>query len=196
MKDGKEPPAAREEDGRRADRANALQGRQRTRRSSSRSSRDFQCPFCERVEPTVEADHEDLRRQGEVRLAPQAPPDAPGRAARLRGSRARRFKQKGTDGFWKMHDMLFENQSTPDGLKRAALEKLRRGARPRHGQVQGGARQPTPTRRAIDADDEGRRRRRHQRHARRSSINGYFMSGAQPFPKFKKLIDRALAEAK
>ena len=27
-------------------------------------------------------------------------------------------------------------------------------------------------------------------------INGYFVSGAQPFPKFKKLIDRALAEAK
>ena len=27
-------------------------------------------------------------------------------------------------------------------------------------------------------------------------INGYFVSGAQPYPKFKKLIDRALAEAK
>jgi predicted DsbA family dithiol-disulfide isomerase len=27
-------------------------------------------------------------------------------------------------------------------------------------------------------------------------INGYFISGAQPYPKFKKLIERALAEAK
>jgi predicted DsbA family dithiol-disulfide isomerase len=27
-------------------------------------------------------------------------------------------------------------------------------------------------------------------------INGYFLSGAQPYPKFKKLIERALAEAK
>ena len=27
-------------------------------------------------------------------------------------------------------------------------------------------------------------------------INGYYVSGAQPFQKFKKLIDRALAEAK
>ena len=27
-------------------------------------------------------------------------------------------------------------------------------------------------------------------------INGYFISGAQPYPKFKKLIDRALSEAK
>jgi protein-disulfide isomerase len=27
-------------------------------------------------------------------------------------------------------------------------------------------------------------------------INGYYVSGAQPFPKFKKLIDRAMAEAK
>ncbi len=28
------------------------------------------------------------------------------------------------------------------------------------------------------------------------TINGYFVSGAQPFPKFKKLIDRAMNEAK
>ena len=27
-------------------------------------------------------------------------------------------------------------------------------------------------------------------------INGYFLSGAQPYPKFRKLIERALAEAK
>jgi predicted DsbA family dithiol-disulfide isomerase len=27
-------------------------------------------------------------------------------------------------------------------------------------------------------------------------INGYFISGAQPYPKFKKVIERALAEAK
>jgi protein-disulfide isomerase len=27
-------------------------------------------------------------------------------------------------------------------------------------------------------------------------INGYYVSGAQPFPKFKKLIDKAMAEAK
>ncbi|MFS8071062.1 MAG: DsbA family protein, partial [Byssovorax sp.] len=26
-------------------------------------------------------------------------------------------------------------------------------------------------------------------------INGYFISGAQPFAKFKKIIDKALAEA-
>ena len=29
-----------------------------------------------------------------------------------------------------------------------------------------------------------------------AAVNGYFISGAQPFPKFKKLIDRALNEAK
>ena len=27
-------------------------------------------------------------------------------------------------------------------------------------------------------------------------INGYYISGAQPYAKFKKLIDRALSEAK
>ena len=27
-------------------------------------------------------------------------------------------------------------------------------------------------------------------------VNGYYISGAQPYSKFKKLIDRALSEAK
>ena len=30
----------------------------------------------------------------------------------------------------------------------------------------------------------------------KGQINGYFISGAQPFGKFKKVIDRALKEAK
>ena len=33
------------------------------------------------------------------------------------------YKQRGNDGFWKMHDTLFANQKTPDGLKRPALEQ-------------------------------------------------------------------------
>ena len=45
-----------------------------------------------------EADARDLRRQGQDRVATQAAPDAPRRAARL-GSRRRGFKQKGSDAF-------------------------------------------------------------------------------------------------
>jgi protein-disulfide isomerase len=31
-------------------------------------------------------------------------------------------RQKGNDGFWKFHAMLFQHQQEPDGLKRTALE--------------------------------------------------------------------------
>ena len=107
---------------------------------------------------------------------------------------AEAFKQKGGDGFWKMHALLFQNQSVPEGLERAALEKYAdqvgldvarfRTALDNH-----------VHKAAIDADsktadDAGITA------TPAFVINGYYMTGSQPFAKFKKLIDRAIAEAK
>jgi protein-disulfide isomerase len=104
------------------------------------------------------------------------------------------FKQKGGDAFWKMHDLLFQNQATPDGLKRPALEKYAtdlgldvarfRAALDNH-----------THKAAVDADSklaDGAG----VTAAPAFVINGYYIAGAQPFAKFQKLIDRALAEAK
>ena len=102
------------------------------------------------------------------------------------------LKQKGNEGFWKMHDKLFANQAEKDGLKREALEK--------YAQEQGldmakfKAALDNHTHKAkVDADDKA------GIDAGISGtpafvINGYFISGAQPFPKFKKIIDKALKE--
>ncbi len=82
---------------------------------------DFQCPFCSRVEDSV---NEVMKNYGDKikfvwrNLPLPMHPDAPLAAE----ASMEVYKQKGSDGFWKMHDTLYSNQQTQDGLKRAALE--------------------------------------------------------------------------
>ncbi|MET0591233.1 MAG: thioredoxin domain-containing protein, partial [Polyangiaceae bacterium] len=154
---------------------------------------DFQCPFCKNAEPVIKQvqaaygdkvkvvwRHRPLPMHPDAPLASEATIEA--------------FKQKGGDAFWKMHDLLFQNQAVPDGLKREALEKYADqigldGARFR------AALDNRSNKSAVDADSKV------ADDAGISAtpafvINGYYITGAQPFAKYKKLIDRALAEAK
>ncbi len=154
---------------------------------------DFQCPFCSRVEPQVAEvmknygdkvkfvwRHKPLPMHPDAPLASEATEEA--------------LKQKGPDAFWKMHDKLFANQAEKDGLKREALDKyaqelgldMTKFKAALDGRVH---------KAKVDADDKA------GTDAGISGtpafvINGYFINGAQPYPKFKKLIERALAEAK
>ena len=81
----------------------------RTRSSPSSSSRDFQCPFCKRVEPTLKG----LRDKygDKVRLVwkneplPFHPRAEPAAEAAME-ARA----EKGDKGFWDAHDKLFDDQ--------------------------------------------------------------------------------------
>ena len=194
MKDGKGRRGRREEGRRRRPPQRPCEGQHRTRRSSSRSSRDFQCPFCKRVEDDGQRGHEELRRQDEVRLARHAAPDAPGRAAR--GARPRGGVQ--AEG----HRRLLEDarQAVREPAERRTAQARRpREATPRTSGSTWTSSRPRSTASAhkaeIDADDKA------GNDAGISGtpafvINGYFISGAQPYPKFKKLIDSALAEAK
>ncbi|MFT3768862.1 MAG: thioredoxin domain-containing protein [Minicystis sp.] len=112
------------------------------------------------------------------------------------------FKQKGKDGFWKFHDLLFEKQgSSPDALKRPALES--------YAEQQG--LDMVKFKKALDAnthkafvDSESAVADKAQISGtpafvvgtvEKGQLNGYFISGAQPYGKFKKLIDKALKEA-
>ncbi|MBX3218101.1 MAG: thioredoxin domain-containing protein, partial [Labilithrix sp.] len=151
---------------------------------------DFQCPFCSRVEGTVS---EVMKNYGDkvkfVWRDKPLPmhPDAP-----LASEAAREaLKQKGPDGYWKMHDKLMANQQK---LKRDDLDGYAKelGLDMDKFKTALDSRVHKP---AVDADDKA------------GSdigisgtpaflINGYYISGAQPYAKFKKLIDRALAEAK
>jgi protein-disulfide isomerase len=154
---------------------------------------DFQCPFCSRVEDTVK---EVMKNYGDKvkfvwrDLPLPMHPDAPLAAEAAREA----YKQKGADGFWKFHDKAFEAQKKQDGLKREGLESIAKEIGLDMEKFKT-ALDTHSHKAAVDADAKA------GNDAGISGtpafvINGYFISGAQPYPKFRKLIERALAEAK
>ncbi|AUX27603.1 DSBA oxidoreductase [Sorangium cellulosum] len=152
---------------------------------------DFQCPYCARGAATMDAllkafpgkvrvvfRHMPLPFHPDAQLAAEASMEA--------------LAQKGPPGFWKMHDLLFEDTASSN-LDRAALE--------RHAALLGldaarftRALDERTHRAAVEADAAV---------ARGAGINGtpafvingYLVSGAQPLVKFKKVVRRALGEA-
>ncbi len=150
---------------------------------------DFQCPFCKRVEPTLEQ----LRRTYGDRLRivwkdmPLPFHDRAMPAAILaREARA----QKGDAAFWDMHDRLFASQGS---LQDTDLERLAREA----GLDVGRARRALARKSHqgaiytdMDLGDDLR-----ASGAPHFFVNGRRLVGAQPFEKFKTLIDDELTRA-
>ena len=149
---------------------------------------DFQCPFCQRVQATLD---EVMKEYGtRVKLVWRNMPLAmhPD-AARAAEASMEAFAQKGNDGFWKMHDLLFQNQGE---LGRDALDgyarKMTLDMTKWKASLDGDTQKPV-----VDADakagGDG-----HMNGTPSFLINGYFLSGAQPYARFRRLIDRALAD--
>jgi protein-disulfide isomerase len=157
---------------------------------------DFECPFCKRVEPTLERA---VREYGaKVKLVwhdlplPMHP-DAPLAARAAREALA----QKGERAFWAMHDAIF---AQPAQLKRNDLDGYARGLGldlvKWNAALDGDAHQAD-----LDADKEaadgmGITSTPAFVIVAKGAQSGYFLSGAQGYAKFRKLIERALAEAK
>jgi protein-disulfide isomerase len=151
---------------------------------------DFECPYCLRVEPTL-AELE-AAFPGQIRVVWRNRPLSFHAHAQLAAEAAQEaFAQRGAAGFWKMHDLLLQNQRS---LDRPALE-----------QYAGAVGLDLPRFRA--ALDSGAHRARIAADVRIAdaagltgtpgfAINGYKVSGAQPLARFKKVVQRALAEAK
>ena len=152
---------------------------------------DFQCPFCSRVEPTIDQLLKDY--PGKVKVVWRNMPlsfhaDAPLAAEAAREA----FVQKGNEGFSKMRELLFKHQSDQDGLKRTQLEAYA-------SQIGldlkkfGKALDDGTHKAAIEADRKA---------ADDAGISGtpaftvgpYFLSGAQPAVKFKRLVERVFAD--
>jgi len=149
---------------------------------------DFQCPFCSRVNPTVEEILKAYPKDVKVVWRNMPLPfhaDAPLAAEAAHEA----FVQAGSKGFWKFHDKLFGNQQAikqPDLEKYAAELGL----------------DVAKFKAALDS-------RKHKEFVEQDAavgnkagiggtpgfvINGYFVSGAQPFPAFDKLIKMALKQ--
>lgn len=151
---------------------------------------DFQCPFCQRAESTLD---EVMKAYGsQVKLVWRDMPLPMHKDAPLAAQAGREaYAQKGSAAFWQIHDMMFGNQQD---LSRATLDgyakKLGLDMKRWHAALDSGAHKA-----AVDADAAA---------AANAGItgtpafivNGYFISGAQPLAKFRKVIARALAEAK
>ena len=156
---------------------------------------DFQCPFCKRSEDAV---NDVMKNYGDKikfvwrNMPLPMHPDAPAAAQ----ASMEAFKQKGSDGFWKMHDLLYANQPSgqkQDGLKREALDSYAQqlGLNMDKWKAAMDSQSHKPE---VDADAKA------GNDAGISGtpaflINGYFINGAQPYAKFRKVIERALAEA-
>lgn len=151
---------------------------------------DFQCPFCQRVEPTLD----ELRRSygKDLRVVWKDNPLPFHARAKPAAQLARAvYQTRGNDAFWKMHDALFASQSR---LEDDDLEALAKQQGVSASQVQAALKSEKVQAR-IDAsiDEAGEFAVRGTPHF---FINGRRLSGAQPIESFKKLIDEELARAR
>ena len=151
---------------------------------------DFQCPFCSRVEPTVNEISKTYGDKVKIVWRDKPLPMHPNAPLAAEAGREA-LKQKGSDGFWKMHKLMFENQQK---LAREDLEGYAKTVGLDMDKFKA-ALDSHVHKAAVDADDKAGTDLGISG-TPAFLINGYYVSGAQPFPKFKKLIDRAMAEAK
>ena len=152
---------------------------------------DFQCPFCQRVNPTLA--QLEKRFPGRLRLVWRNYPMPFHDHAALAAEAAQEvFAQKGAPTFWEYHDLLFAAQAK-GGLDRPNLEKLAQklGADMKRFRAALDARTHQP---AVDKDIAA---------AKQADldgtpvfvINGYVISGVRPLPVFEQVVTRALAES-
>lgn len=149
---------------------------------------DFQCPFCSKVEPTLkqlEKEYGDKIRFVWRNMPLPFHENAPGAAEAAQEA----FAQKGNAGFWAMHDKLFENQRA---LTRPDLEKYAQEVGLDMGKFK--AALDSHKHKAVVDGDVAVSKQVGVNGTPAFTINGYFLSGAQPYEKFDKLVKTALAE--
>jgi protein-disulfide isomerase len=189
MKDAKGPPPPEKKDVPAPGKENPVKGNASAKVVIQQFS-DFQCPFCKRVEPTVDQVMQEYGSKVKV-VWRNLPLDFHQDAPLAAEAAYEAFVQKGSDAFWKFHNKLFEKQ--PD-IKRPTLEAIAQEIGLDMNKFKAALDNHT-NKAAIDkdkqiADAAG------IRGTPGFTINGYFVSGAQPFQQFDKLIKLALKEAK
>jgi protein-disulfide isomerase len=150
---------------------------------------DFECPYCARVRPTLEQIRRDFPE--DVRLVWHNTPLGMHPNARPAAMAAiEAFQQKGNDGFWKMHDLLFDNQRD---LGRAKLRSL--AAEIGLDLARFDAALDREKHATAIAADASLAERAKITGTPTFVVNGYLLTGAQSYAKFARLIRRSLADA-
>ena len=147
---------------------------------------DFQCPFCKRAEATME---ELLKAYpGKIKIVWRDKPLPMHTDAALAAEAAREaYAQKGNDGFAKMQKLLFDNQQA---LKRDDLDGYARSigldmTKFAHA-LDSHAHKAT-----VDADDKATTDAG-VRGTPAFFVGPYYISGAQPFAKFRRAVELTL----
>ncbi len=190
MKEGKEPPPPEKKSVAAPTKDNPVKGPASAKVTIQIFS-DFQCPFCKRVEPTLKQVADEYKDK--VKFVWRNMPLPFHQDAPLASEAAMEvYAQKGAAGFWKYHDQLFDAQGTDNGIKRENLEKL----------AQELGCDMTKFKEALDSHKHKAQIDADVAVATQASINGtpafaingYFISGAQPYSAFKGAIQRALKD--
>lgn len=150
---------------------------------------DFQCPFCDRVRPTLDTLLQEY--EGRVRLVWRDYPLPFHDRAHLAAEAAREvFRQGGDAAFWAYHDVLFAHQQEleleqlvahADGIRGVNARQLRRALEQRTHEE------------AVDADIEAVTDSSARIGTPSFFINGRLLQGAQPIEAFRTAVDRELA---
>jgi len=148
---------------------------------------DFQCPFCGRVTSTMEQVRKEYGK--DVRYVFKHNPLAFHTNAKPAAIAAEAAGEQGK--FWEMHDKLFENQRDLTEKNFVAwARELRLDVK----------RFQKDLNRSTIADRIDRQQRDGVAIGARGTpaffVNGRFLSGAQPFEAFKKLIDEEMTKAR
>jgi protein-disulfide isomerase len=148
---------------------------------------DFQCPFCARVQPTLERLLKEY--QGDVRVAWRDLPLPFHDKAAPAAIAARAAGRQGK--FWELHDLLFAHQQELDSASIAGhAEKLGLDMAKFRADLA-----DESLARAVAADG-AMAARLGARGTPSFFVNGTFLSGAQPYETFKERIDAELAKAR
>jgi protein-disulfide isomerase len=152
---------------------------------------DFQCPFCSRVEPTMDQ-VKSTYGPDKVRLVWKNNPlpfhqNAKPAAEAAQGA----FALGGNDAFWKFHDTAFKNQSAlgPDSYEKWAKES--------------GVKDAAAYKAGLDSHKWADKVDKDLNEGKAAGVqgtpafyvNGVFINGAQPFDNFKSTIDQELQKA-
>ena len=192
MKEGKEPPPPEKKDIAAPDNTDPAKGGQNAKVVIQEFS-DFQCPFCKRVEPTVQAIEKEYGNK--IKIVWRHMPLPFHKNAPMAAEAASEvFAQKGAAAFWTFHDKVFGADGDDTArTDRANLEKIAQDMGIDMTKFKDALDNNTHKAK-IDADAElGNKAGINGTPA--FVINGYYISGAQPEATFKKLINRALKEA-
>jgi protein-disulfide isomerase len=151
---------------------------------------DFQCPFCSRADETLRQVTKTYG--GKVKIVwRNLPLPFHEHAALAAEAAAEAQHQKGDVGFWAMHDKLFAHQSDAAGLEHPALDAYARelgldvAAFDRAIDGSTHAADIAADTSAADAAKIGG--------TPAFIIGGYYIAGAQPFDKFRRIIDEVVA---